>query len=284
MTGAPRPLPETEPGRLASYASRASESRGRRVPETPHAYRSAFQRDRDRIVHSAAFRRLEHKTQVFVSSQGDHYRTRLTHTLEAAQIARTLSRALGLNEDLTESVALAHDLGHAPFGHAGGEALQEVMQEHGGFDHNRQSLRVVDVLERRYARFAGLNLSYEVRESIVKHGHDASTKTPEEGERRVPELADFDKGMAPLLEAQLVDHCDSIAYDTHDLDDGLRSGLLTLDQVGKLGIWQRAEAAVKRRQGALFLDDPALARHAVVRRIVDLVATDLIHSTRAAIE
>ena len=200
--------------RLAPWAVRSSESRGRIVPEPEHPYRTAFQRDRDRIVHSRAFRRLEYKTQVFVHHEGDHYRNRLTHTLEGAQIARTLARALRLNEELAEAVALAHDLGHPPFGHAGERVLAELLRDDGGFDHNRQTLRVVDLLEERYPDFRGLNLSSETREGILKHGCRWPHPVP------VPP-----RESQPSLEAQVADRSDEIAYTNHDLDDGLRSEL-----------------------------------------------------------
>ncbi|MCA8962128.1 MAG: dNTP triphosphohydrolase, partial [Planctomycetes bacterium] len=187
---------------------RSRDSRGRENPEPDEPLRTNFQRDRDRIVHSTAFRRLEYKTQVFVNHEGDHYRTRLTHTLEVSQVSRTVARALGLNEDLVEAIALSHDLGHPPFGHAGEEKLDELMRHCGGFNHNRQSLRVVDCLEKRYPDFPGLNLSWEIRESIAKHY----------GRFDEPELQRFDPDTQPLLEAQLADIGDSLAYDTHDLD------------------------------------------------------------------
>ncbi len=212
---------------LAPWAAHSGKSEGRAVHEAEHPYRSAFQKDRDRIIHTTAFRRLEYKTQVFVNFEGDYYRTRLTHTIEAAQIGRTIARTLRLNEDLTEAITLAHDLGHTPFGHAGEQSLHRLMAEHGGFDHNRQTLRLVTELEQRFPEFEGLNLTYEVREGIVKHEseydlsdvHNAAYR-PEEG---------------PTLEALVVNFCDAIAYTTHDLDDGLRSGILSLDQVREEG-------------------------------------------------
>jgi dGTPase len=215
-----------EAERLAPFAVRSAASRGRVVPEEEHAYRTCFQRDRDRVVHCTAFRRLEYKTQVFVQHEEDHYRNRLTHTLEGAQIARTVARALRLNEDLAEAVVLAHDLGHTPFGHAGERVLDELMRGDGGFDHNRQSLRVVDLLEERYAEFRGLNLTWETREGILKHGCSWEHPVP------VPELA-----KQPSLEAQVADAADEIAYLNHDLDDGLRSGLLTLEMLEDAPLW-----------------------------------------------
>src|SRR5438445_300693 len=202
---------------LAPYAMRSRLSRGRQYPEEPHLFRTPYQRDRDRIVHSTAFRRLMYKTQVLVNQTNDHHRTRLTHTLEVTQISRTIARRLGLNEDLTEAIALAHDLGHPPFGHAGEEALDECMREHGGFEHNRHGLRIVEVLEYRYADFPGLNLSWEVLEAIALHSKRHDT----------PEVQEFGTGSRPLVEAQVVDAADSLAYDTHDLDDALSAGLIT---------------------------------------------------------
>src|SRR4030066_761293 len=205
---------ETE--RLAPYAVKSGESRGRRFPEQEDPFRSAFQRDRDRVIHSAAFRRLEYKTQVFVNHEGDHYRTRLTHSIEVAQISRSIARTLRLNEDLAEAIALVHDLGHTPFGHSGEEALNEIMKEHGGFEHNLQSLRVVDVLEEKYPNFPGLNLCYEVREGIIKHESIYNRPIP----------ARFYPKKRATLEAQMVDLADEIAYNAHDIDDGLYSGVL----------------------------------------------------------
>jgi dGTPase len=270
-------LVAAEADALAPYAARAAESRGRAHPEPEHGYRSAYQRDRDRIVHSTAFRRLEYKTQVFLNDEGDYYRTRLTHTLEVAQVARTIARALGLNEDLVEATALAHDLGHTPFGHSGGDALAECMRAHGGFEHNRQSLRVVDVLERRYPEFYGLNLSFEVRESIAKHGG---------GDRPADVPKDLDPAAAPLLEAQLVDVCDAIAYDAADIDDGIRAGLVTPADLDPLPLWRRAREAVCARHGDRAgwraLAPSSAARVEVVattRALIDIEATDLIEET-----
>jgi len=216
---------------LAGYAMHATDSRGRVHPGPPDAFRTAFQQDRDRIVHSRAFRRLQYKTQVFANDTGDHFRTRLTHTIEVAQLARTAARRLGLNEDLVECVALVHDVGHPPFGHRGEDLLSELMRDHGGFEHNRQGLRIVEELEVRYPEHPGLNLSYEVRESIVKHSsrHDRS---------RVP--VRFKPDEAPLLEAQLVDEVDSVTYDCHDIDDGLRGGYISLEQLQDVDLWQGA--------------------------------------------
>jgi dGTPase len=222
---------------LAPYAMKSSETRGRRFPEAKHPYRTEFQRDRDRIVHSTAFRRLEYKTQVFVNHEGDHYRTRLTHTLEVAIIARSIARSMRLNEDLTETIALAHDLGHTPFGHSGEEALNELLKDKGGFEHNRQCIRVVDFLERRYPEFPGLNLTYEVREGILKHHSDYDN----------PQL-DWELGLdgKPSLECQIVNLADEIAYNCHDVDDGLSSGVLTEDQLSGIEIWQELLEDVKK--------------------------------------
>lgn len=225
---------------LASHAVSGGNSRGRRHPESAPASRSEFQRDRDRVVHSTAFRRLEYKTQVFVNHEGDLFRTRLTHSIEVAQIARTLARALRLNEDLAEAIALSHDLGHTPFGHAGQDALNACMRDYGGFEHNLQSLRIVELLEERYGAFDGLNLTYETREGILKHC--APKKAQELGElgRR------FLDGTQPSLEAQLCNLADEIGYNNHDVDDGLRSGLITVEQLEEVGIWARHVADVRR--------------------------------------
>ncbi|MHC4199776.1 MAG: dGTP triphosphohydrolase, partial [Planctomycetota bacterium] len=262
---------ERFPDGLAPCAARAERSRGRTHREREHSYRSPYQRDRDRIIHSTAFRRLEYKTQVFVNHEGDHYRTRLTHTLEVAQIARTIARALGLNEDLTEAAALAHDIGHTPFGHSGEEALDKLMEGHGGFEHNRHGLRVVDALEKRYPEFAGLNLTYEVREALIRHSttYDAPADAPEE----------FTEGERDHLEGQVVSAADAVAYNSHDLDDGLASELLREDDLGELAMWRAAEASVPS-DGAT---SPQLRRRAVVRRLIDRQVTDIIETSRGAI-
>src|SRR5215468_9250272 len=221
---------------LAPWAMRSRDSRGRRYPEPEHPLRMVFQRDRDRVIHSAAFRRLEYKTQVFVNHEGDYYRTRLTHTMEAAQVTRTLARALRLNEDLAETVALAHDLGHTPFGHAGERTLDRLMAPYGGFEHNAQSLRIVDVLEERYPTFRGLNLSWEVREGIVKH----STRYDR------PQVVEFGADTAPCLEAQIVDFADEVAYTAHDVDDGLQSGMLEHEELLGVPLWADALAEAAR--------------------------------------
>jgi dGTPase len=258
-----------EAARLAGYALPARRSRGRLYPEAPHAYRTAFQRDRDRIVHAHAFRRLEYKTQVFIFHEGDHYRNRLTHTLEASQIARTIARVLRANEDLAEAIVLAHDLGHTPFGHAGEHALARLMAADGGFDHNRQTLRIVDWLEDRYPSFRGLNLTDETREGILKHG--AQWEHPV----AVPPLA-----ANPSVEAQVSDVADEIAYLNHDLDDGLRSGLLTAEQLGSLRIWREAEKLARERHGKLPGDGAASS----IAALIDMLTTDLVVATRERLE
>jgi dGTPase len=251
---------------LAPYAMRNRATRGRTYGEPEHAFRPAFQRDRDRIIHSSAFRRLEYKTQVFVNHEGDYYRTRLTHTMEAAQITRTIARAMRLNEDLAEAVALAHDLGHTPFGHAGERILHRLMEPHGGFEHNSQSLRIVDVLEERYPEFPGLNLSWEVREGIVKH----STRYDR------PHVQEFDPEKAPTLEAQIVDFADEIAYNAHDIDDGLKSEMLTPQDLEASRLWTRAFDAVRESAPG---GDERILRYQAVRRIIDMLVVDLISAT-----
>jgi len=256
-----------ERARLAPYAQKAADSRGRVHAEPEHAYRTAFARDRDRVVHSRAFRRLEYKTQVFVPHEGDHYRNRLTHTLEGAQIARTLARALRLNEDLAEAIALAHDLGHPPFGHAGERVLDELLGEDGGFDHNRQTLRIVDWLEDRYPAFRGLNLSAETREGILKHG--AHWPHP---------VALPQRGAQPSLEAQLADLSDEIAYLNHDLDDGLRSGLLLPAMLDEVPLWRAAFAEMSRRLAGA--SESVMHAQTIVALINQLVTDVLEESAR----
>ena len=254
---------------LAVYAARSDRTRGRIHPEPEHAYRSIYMRDRDRIIHCTAFRRLEYKTQVFVNHEGDYYRTRLTHTIEVAQVARSLARILRVNEDLTEAIALAHDIGHTPFGHSGEDALNELMRPDGGFEHNLHGLRVVDVLERRYPEFQGINLTYEVREGIAKHHttHDRPAVT--EG---------FDFSERPLVEAQIVDAADAIAYVSHDIDDGLKSGLLSESDLDEVTLWRDACKAVHSRYG----DVPAEVRRAqAVRQIINIIVTDVLSATEA---
>ena len=250
---------------LAPWASLASESRGRAYPEDEHAIRTAFQRDRDRVVHATAFRRLEYKTQVFVNHEGDYYRTRLTHTMEGAQITRTIARALCLNEDLAEAVVLAHDLGHTPFGHAGERVLDGLMEPFGGFEHNAQSLRIVEKLEERYPDFPGLNLSWEVREGIVKHSSEYDR----------PQKSAFDPGLAPSLEAQIADYADEIAYNCHDIDDGLQSGMLERERMGDVALWREHFAATSERwPNARF----SLLRYQTVQRILNAMVNDLIEN------
>ena len=256
---------------LASYAVSDAASRGRRHAEPGPGYRSQFQRDRDRIVHSTAFRRLEYKTQVFVNHEGDLFRTRLTHSIEVAQIARGVARALQLNEDLTEAVALAHDLGHTPFGHAGQDALNACMKDFGGFEHNLQSLRTVDLLEEHYAEFPGLNLCFETREGIIKHcSLDNARLLGEVGER-------FLRQEETSLEAQICNLADEIAYNNHDLDDGLRSGLIELEQLESVSLFARHVAEV--RQAYPQLTGRRLV-HETVRRMINTLVTDLIETTR----
>jgi dGTPase len=251
---------------LASYAARPEHSHGRRHQESPPLGRNEFQRDRDRIIHSTAFRRLEYKTQVFVNHEGDLFRTRLTHSLEVAQIGRGIARTLGLHEDLVEAIALAHDLGHTPFGHAGQDALNECMSEHGGFEHNLQSLRVVDELEQKYAGFDGLNLTFETREGILKHCSRENAQTLGELGTR------FLQGKSPSLEAQVANLADGIAYNNHDVDDGLRSGLITLEQLAQVTLFARHLSEV--RQSYPGLSGRRLI-HETVRRMINALVVDL---------
>jgi dGTPase len=251
--------------RLARYAVKSAESLGRLADEPEHDYRTAFQRDRDRIVHSQAFRRLEYKTQVFVYHEGDHYRNRLTHTLETSQIARTIARALRVNEELAEAIALAHDLGHTPFGHAGERVLDLLLEKEGGFDHNRQSLRIIDLLEIRYPEFRGLNLTAETREGILKHGCDWEHPVPLPV--RTP---------SPSLEAQTTDVSDEVAYTNHDLDDGLRSGLLNLEMLDEVRLWRRARESVEDGLGAA---PERVLRAQTIVALINHLATDLIEAS-----
>jgi dGTPase len=254
--------------RLALYGMRSKDSRGRRFAEAEHPLRTRYQRDRDRVVHSSSFRRLEYKTQVFVNHEGDNYRTRLTHTLEAAQIGRTVARALGLNEELTECLVLGHDLGHTPFGHSGEKVMDELMRDHGGFEHNRQTLRILEVLETRYPDFPGLNLTWEVREGMIKHKPESDADAP----------AEYAPGEAPTLEAQLVDFVDEIAYNNHDIDDGLSSGMITIDQIRSVGLFREAHDLV------VGIEDERVLRHQVVRRIIDRCIQDLLGTTLLGLE
>lgn len=262
---------DLERRRLAPYAVKSDASRGRRFPEPAHPYRTAFQRDRDRILHSRCYRRLEYKTQVFVNGAADHYRTRLTHTLEMTAVGRTLARALNVNEDLTECIALAHDIGHGPFGHAGEDALNALMREHGGFDHNLQSVRWVEVLEQRYPEFDGLNLTWEVRAGLRKH----LAARPNEAVDGHP------IGPRQQLEAQIADIADDIAYHAHDVDDGLDAGLLTEGQLRELELWRRAEARVDAAYTAI---SPHHRRTLAVRNLLDLQVEDILHRSAGLID
>ncbi len=253
-------LEQLEDQTLSSYAQKSRVSRGRLHAEEEHPYRTIFQRDRDRIIHSSAFRRLQYKTQVFVNHEGDYYRTRITHTMEVAQIARSIARSLGLNQDLTEAIALAHDLGHTPFGHSGEKVLNEIMKDEGGFEHNAQSYRIVTHLEDKYPAFRGLNLSYEVLEGVDKHRTRYDRPLDTVGEQYT-------------LEAQIVDLADEIAYTSHDLDDGLTSGLLGFDGLGQTGLW-------KRNYDKVLIQNPGLAsnkmKYQTVRSIINEEVTDLL--------
>ncbi len=255
---------------LAPYAAHSAQSRGRRYSEAPPGARTEFQRDRDRIVHSTAFRRLEYKTQVFVNHEGDLFRNRLTHSLEVAQVARSVARNLRVNEDLVEAISLAHDLGHTPFGHAGQDALNECMRTHGGFEHNLQSLAVVDDLEEHYGGFNGLNLCFETREGILKH-------CSRENARGLGALGErFLAGRQPSLEAQIANLADEIAYNNHDVDDGLRSGLITVEQLAEVELWQSHHEAARRA----FPDiEGRRLIHETVRRIINTLIVDLMDTT-----
>jgi dGTPase len=259
-------LEEWEAKALAPYAMKSRDSRGRVVHEEEPHYRTVFQRDRDRIIHTTAFRRLEYKTQVFVTTEGDYYRTRLTHEIEVNQIGRSIGQALQVNLDLVEAIILAHDLGHPPFGHAGEYTLRDLMQPYGGFEHNRHSLRIVDELENRYPRFHGLNLTFEVREGIVKHETDYDSV----------DASGFEPELSATLEAQIASIADELAYSTHDLDDGLRSGMITLDQMQGLDAWKRAAKRIARKYTGLADD---MLRHAVVRELIGYYISDALHVT-----
>ncbi len=261
-------IEEKEQSQLAPYACLSSESKGRKYLQEEHDLRTAFQRDRDRIIHSTAFRRLEYKTQVFIPHERDHFRTRLTHTIEVAQISRTIARNLRLNEDLSEAVALSHDLGHTPFGHSGEDVLNHLLKDRGGFNHNRQSLRVVDLLEQRDSSHQGLNLSYEVREGIIKHATGTKIVTEE-----------FDPQTNPTLEASLVDMVDEIAYNSHDIDDGLSSGIISISQIQAAGIFDIIESSELKK---IDSNDP-FARQKLARTLIDVVVRDLIENSSQAI-
>jgi dGTPase len=263
-------LEENEDRSLAPYGMRSRDTKGRAYLDSEPEYRTAFQRDRDRILHTTAFRRLEYKTQVFINFEGDHFRTRLTHTLEVAQIGRTLARALGGNEDLVEAICLAHDLGHSPFGHSGETALARLMKDFGGFDHNKQSLRIVTELEQRYPEFPGLNLSWEVREGMVKH----------ESEYDISDARDFNPDLRGNLETQIANVADELAYTTHDLDDGLRSGMINPQVLDGIALWEILRETYNWR--GPILDD--MERHRMIRHLVGLLVTDMIKGTDARLK
>jgi dGTPase len=252
---------------LAPWAAKSAASRGRVYPDPESPYRTAFQRDRERVLHTTAFRRLQGKTQVFVVTEGDYYRTRITHTMEVAQIGRTIARALGANEDLVEGVCLAHDLGHPPFGHSGERVLDTLMRTHGGFDHNQRSYQIITQLERRYPEHPGLNLTYEFREGIVKHETEYDA---------VSAPAEYAPDKLGSIEAQIASIADELAYNCHDLDDGLRAGLLSPDDTRTLKWWHRAHAEARIDSGQAYGD---MTRHRVVRRLISLMTTDLIEET-----
>jgi dGTPase len=255
---------------LAPYGVRSKDSKGRAYPDSEPDYRTAFQRDRDRILHTTAFRRLEYKTQVFINFEGDYFRTRLTHTLEVAQVGRTIARALGANEDLVEAICLAHDLGHSPFGHAGEYTLKKKMKDHCGFDHNKQSLRIVTELEQRYSEFPGLNLSWETREGMVKH----------ESEYDVSDARDFDPELRGNLETQICNVADELAYTSHDLDDGLRSGMITPLMLESISLW----GLLTKKYDISSPSMSDLERHSIIRDLVGLQVTDMIQSTDVRIK
>ncbi|HAX69479.1 MAG TPA: deoxyguanosinetriphosphate triphosphohydrolase [Anaerolineales bacterium] len=263
-------LEENEDKSLAPYGMRSRDTKGRAYLDSEPEYRTSFQRDRDRILHTTAFRRLEYKTQVFINFEGDHFRTRLTHTLEVAQVGRTLARALGGNEDLVEAICLAHDLGHSPFGHSGEVALARLMKDYGGFDHNKQSLRIVTELEQRYPEFPGLNLTWEVREGMVKH----------ESEYDISDARDFNPDLRGNLETQIANVADELAYTTHDLDDGLRSGMLNTQILDGVALWEILRETYNWR-GPL-LDD--MERHRMIRHLVGIMVTDMVKATDARLK
>jgi len=258
-------LEELEDKALAPYGVRSKDSKGRAYLDNEPEYRTAFQRDRDRIIHTTAFRRLEYKTQVFINFEGDYFRTRLTHTLEVAQIGRTLARALGGNEDLVETICLAHDLGHSPFGHSGEIALARLMKDSGGFDHNKQSLRIVTELEQRYPEFPGLNLTWEVREGMVKH----------ESEYDISDARNYDPSLRGNLETQIANVADELAYTTHDLDDGLRSGMITPHMLDGIALWEILRETYKWH--GTILEE--VERHRMIRHLVGMMVTDMIEAT-----
>ena len=258
-------LEELEDQALAPYAIHSKDSKGRKHPEEEPDFRTLFQRDRERILHTTAFRRLEYKTQVFIIHEGDYYRTRLTHSLEVAQLGRSVARSLGANQDLVETICLAHDLGHPPFGHSGETILADLMKDHGGFNHNRHSVRIVTLLENRYPDFPGLNLTWEVIEGMVKH----------ETDYEISDASDYDPQLRGHLEAQIANAADEMAYTSHDLDDGLRSGMITPAQLEGIAIWEIVNESIGRRKTDT-IDD--LARHQIIRRLIGFEVTDLIQS------
>lgn len=262
-------LEKIEEDILAPYAIHANQSKGRKYPEREPDYRTCFQRDRDRILHTTAFRRLEYKTQVFINYEGDYYRTRLTHTLEVTQIGRTIARALGANEDLVETICMAHDLGHPPFGHSGESILNELMHDHGGFNHNHHSFRIVTEIEHRYPQFPGLNLSWEVLEGIVKH----------ETEYDRTDALEFDPQLRGHLEAQITNVADELAYTSHDLDDGLRSGMITTDMLSGIELWDMV--VEKFEPNTCQLDE--LTRHQIIRELIGLEVNSMIQSSSETI-
>ncbi|HQV69976.1 MAG TPA: deoxyguanosinetriphosphate triphosphohydrolase [Thermoflexales bacterium] len=270
-------LEQIERMALQPYAALSAESRGRFYPEGEAAYRTAFQRDRERVLHTTAFRRLQGKTQVFVVTEGDYYRTRITHTMEVAQIGRTIARALGVNEDLVEGVCLAHDLGHPPFGHSGEGTLNELMKDHGGFDHNHRSFRIVTEIERRYPDYPGLNLTFELREGIVKHETEYDSVNP----AYARDATDYELSKRGSIECQIASFADELAYNAHDLDDGLRAGLLDIREVRELHWWQRAS-----QSAGIPLNEPftELVRHRVIRRLIGEMVTDVVRETNRRIE
>ncbi len=272
MTNLREQIEQAEHEKFVSYACFASESKGKKYSEDKSINRTDFQRDRDRVLHSTAFRRMEYKTQVFVNHEGDHYRTRLTHTLEVSQIARTVARILKINEDLTEALVLSHDIGHTPFGHAGERVMKELMEAHGGFEHNKQSLRIVEKLEHPYPHFPGLNLSFEIREGITKHSaHWRKENVP----------ADFFPNLQPCLEAQMIDFVDEIAYNNHDVDDGLTSQMFSFDDLSQVSIWSESVEKVRKK----FPKEPIeVLKRLVISVMITTLVDDLVQTTLKNIE
>lgn len=251
---------------LVPYAATSKNTRGRKYEEKSHPYRTPFQRDRDRIIHSSSFRRLEYKTQVFIYHEGDYYRTRLTHSIEVAQITRSIARVLGVNQDLSEAIALSHDLGHPPFGHSGEKALNDLMRDYGGFEHNHQSLRIVDYLEHRYPMFRGLNLSWEIREGLAKHSTRYDT----------PKHEEFSDGLCPTVEAQIVDYADSIAYNSHDLDDGVESHMLNILELENIRLWRKNFKKITEKYSNI---DFKIKKYQVIKMIINDQVSDLVTHT-----